>query len=403
MPLNDLSRNDDDATARSRGIRRITLTAIATNFSLVIGQIAVGLFANAFSLLADAAHTLSDLMTDLMVLLAGQQGANPADLDHPYGHGRIETVATLLLGAMLIAVGVGFLWASGMRLQAMGGPSGSIPPLHPAALVMAFVALAAKETLFRFTLAFARRLKAPLLEANAWHARSDAASSLVVAVGIGGSLLGFPFLEPLAAALVGFLIMGIGSRQVWRAVRELIDTGLSPEELARLRQTISDTPGVIGLHELRTRRMAHCVLCDAHVQVDPRITVSEGHYISDSVSLAARVQHSEISEVLVHVDTEDDAPIQPRAGRLPGRAAVLADMSALIAGEGEDEDEGEGEAAPFQRLQVHYIAGQVEVEVYFPPREAASSLTTLRQRTSVWLSTRPDYRAIHYYVQIAPE
>ncbi|MDR1853386.1 MAG: cation diffusion facilitator family transporter, partial [Azoarcus sp.] len=238
--------------ARGGSIRRVTLLAIATNAALTLGQIAVGLFAHAFSLVADAAHTLSDLVTDFMVLVAGQRGANPADLDHPYGHGRIETATSLLLGATLVAVGVGFLWTSGQRLQNMDMQS----PLHPAALAMALVTLAAKEILFRFTLAASRRLKAPLLEANAWHQRSDAASSLVVAIGIGGSLAGYPFLEPLAAAVVGFLILRMGLRLAWGAVSELIDTGLSPEELEKMRQTIAATPGVAGLHELRTRRMA---------------------------------------------------------------------------------------------------------------------------------------------------
>ena len=273
-----------DEAARGRGIQRATLIAIATNTVLTVGQIVIGLFANAFSLVADAAHTLSDLVTDMMVLVAGRRGADPADTDHPYGHGRIETATTLVLGAVLSGVGIGFLWSSGVRLQNMS----ALPDLHPAALVMALITLVAKEGLFRFTLAASRRLRAPMLEANAWHARSDAASSLVVAAGIGGSLAGYPFLEPLAAAVVGFLILHMGVKLAWKSVGELIDTGLPEEELQRLRQTIETTPGVIGLHDMRTRRMADRVLCDAHVQVDPRLTVSEGHRVSDAVYLRVR-------------------------------------------------------------------------------------------------------------------
>jgi len=374
---------------RARSIRNVTLVGVAINACLTIGQIAIGLFANAYSLVADAIHTLSDLITDFMVLAAGKQGATPADLNHPYGHGRIETVATLILGTSLVAVGIGFLWVSGLRLQTMGNQ----PPLHPVALVMALVTLAGKEFLFRYTLAGGRRLNAPLLEANAWHARSDAASSLVVAIGVGGSLAGYPFLEPLAAAVVGFLILRMGVLQSWHAVRELIDTGLSGEELARLRETISATPGVAGLHELRTRRMAQRVLCDAHVQVASHITVSEGHYIAENVMLAVHRAHSEIDDVLVHVDPESDDTEQlfaGRAKRLPNRAAVLSDLASLM-----------GEHLP-KRLQLHYLGGQVEVEAYFLPDVPLPDPETLKAQADAWLTEHPDYRSLRFYRALLP-
>ena len=378
-----------DELARSRGIQHATLVAILTNSLLTIGQVVIGLFAGAFSLVADAAHTLSDLVTDLLVLLAGRHSADPADTNHPYGHGRIETVTTLVLGAVLGAVGVGFLWSSGIRLQGIE----ALPQLHPAALVMALLTLAAKESLFRYTLAAARRLNAPMLEANAWHARSDAASSLVVAAGIGGSLAGYPFLEPLAAAVVGFLILHMGIRLAWKSVRELIDTGLPEEELERLRTTIRETPGVIDLHDMRTRRMADRVLCDAHVQVDPRLTVSEGHRVSDSVYLRVRAAHPEVRDVLVHIDPEDDGELQVvPPGPLPERSEILARMRALL---------GRGFAEP-RRVQIHYLGQRVEVEIILPSAPAAEALEALRSRRKDWLAEHPHYRNIRVFVEIAP-
>ncbi|CAM5374789.1 cation diffusion facilitator family transporter [Thauera mechernichensis] len=375
--------------ARSRGIRRATLIAIVTNASLAISQVVVGLFANAFSLVADAAHTLSDLVTDLMVLIAGQQSAHPADLDHPYGHGRIETVTTMVLGVVLATVGIGFLWSSGLRLQDIE----ALPALHPAALLMALLTLAAKEGLFRYTLAAGRRLKAPMLEANAWHARSDAASSLVVAAGIGGSLAGYPFLEPLAAAVVGFLILHMGIRLALKAVRELIDTGLPAEELARLRRTIEDTPGVIGLHDMRTRRMADRVLCDAHVQVSPHITVSEGHRISDAVYFRVRDAHPEVRDVLVHIDPEDDTDLQVvPAGPVPERAEVLADVRLLLG----------PEVPQPKRVQIHYLGQRLEVELFLPPALDQGQVTAIRNRVDAWLEEHPHYRAIRLLQEIAP-
>lgn len=387
-PRSTQAPRPEDEAARSRGIERAALVALVTNTLLTIAQVVVGLFANAFSLVADAAHTLSDLITDLMVLLAGRRSAHPADQEHPYGHARIETVTTLVLGSVLTAVGVGFLWSSGIRLQDMG----RLPELHPAALAMAVLTLIAKEGLFRFSLAAARRLRAPVLEANAWHARSDAASSLVVAAGIGGSLAGYPFLEPLAAAVVGFLIMRMGIKLAWSSVRELIDTGLPDEELQRLRRTITETPGVIGLHEMRTRRMAGRVLCDAHVQVDPRITVSEGHRVSDAVHLRVRSAHPEVRDVLVHIDPEDDGELQAvPPGPLPERAEIVAQMGALL-----------GPAAPEpRRIQIHYLGERIEVEIVLPAPLDADTLAAVRARRLALLERQPHYRNIRVFFEHA--
>lgn len=376
------------ADARSRGIRRTTLIAVATNAFLAIAQVAIGLFANAFSLVADAAHTFSDLVTDLLVLIAGKRGADPADKNHPYGHGRIETATSLVLGVALGGVGIGFLLSSGLRLQHMDNQ----PDLHPAALAMALLTLLSKEVLFRYTLAASRRLKAPLLEANAWHARSDAASSLVVAAGIGGSLAGYPFLEPLGAAVVGFLILSMGLRLAWEAMRELVDTGLPEEEVARLRRTIQETPGVVGLHDLRTRRMADRILCDAHVQVDPRLTVSEGHRISDSVYFRLRAVHPDIQDALVHIDAERDDQRDHSRPALPERAEILAEVHALLA---------TTETLP-ERIQIHYLGDRAEVEVLLPPGGACAEGDALKQRTDAWTTRQPAIRKVSYFQRIAP-
>ena len=374
---------------RRDAMRRTSVAGAIVNLVLTALKVGVGIIGNSAALVADGVHSLSDLATDVMVWFAARYGNEPPDKNHPYGHGRIETVTTLVLGAVLGAVGVGFLWSSGIRLQDIG----ALPQLHPAALVMALLTLAAKEGLFRYTLAAARRLNAPMLEANAWHARSDAASSLVVAAGIGGSLAGYPFLEPLAAAVVGFLILHMGLRLAWKSIGELIDTGLPEEELERLRATIRETPGVIGLHDMRTRRMADRVLCDAHVQVDPRLTVSEGHRVSDAVYLRVRAAHPEVRDVLVHIDPEDDGELQVvPPGPLPERSEILARMRALL---------GPDFAEP-RRVQIHYLGQRVEVEIILPSAPAAEALEALRSRRKDWLAEHPHYRNIRVFVEIAP-
>lgn len=379
-----------DSLQRSRQIQRVTLAAIGTNVTLTIGQIAIGLFANAFSLVADAVHTLTDLITDLLVLVAGRKGALPADRDHPYGHGRIETVVSLTLGIALILVGLGFLWASGMRLQNMH----SAAKLHPAALYMAVITLVIKELLFRYTLAAGRRLQAPLLEANAWHARSDAASSLVVAIGIAGSLAGYPFLEPMAAAVVGFLVASMGFKLAWRAVRELIDTGLSEEQIARLRATILETPGVVDLHDLRTRRMANRVLCDTHVLVHPYSTASEGHHIANAVARRIPQAHPEIRDILVHIDVENDSDEALSANdNLPSRHEATQTVRTLL----------NRELPAEAHVQLHYLHGAVEINVFLPEAFWMDiDAGALKNRTAALLAASPCYRSVDFFTRKAP-
>jgi len=194
-----------------------------------------------------------------------------------------------------------------------------------------------------------------MLIANAWHARSDAASSLVVAVGIGGNLMGFIFADSVAAIIVGFMIVRMGIVFAWDAFQELIDAGLTIEEVDSIRQTLIDTPGVRSLHELRTRRMAHRALADAHILVDPRISVSEGHSIAERARARVLGSHPAVANMLVHVDPEDDDEHDVNAQRLLGRDELMAHLTPLI----EDLPKPE-------RVLFHYLGGKVEAEVFLP-------------------------------------
>ena len=374
---------------RAAAASRSTWVSVGVNLVLSTIQIVVGVLSKSQGLIADGIHSLSDLVADFVVLFANHHSQKDADEGHPYGHHRFETAASLVLGLLLLGVGVGMVWSAVVKLE---NPE-AIAQVHVIALWVAGAALVGKELLFRYMLAVAKRVKSSMLVANAWHARSDAASSLVVAVGIGGSLAGYPFLEPLAAAVVGFLILHMGVRLAWRAIRELIDTGLSEEELADLRETIEQTPGVIGLHDMRTRRMAGRVLCDAHVQVSPRLTVSEGHRVSDGVYLRVRAAHPEVQDVLVHIDPEDDGELQTvPPGPLPERKEVLATIGVLL---GPDMPEP-------RRVQIHYLGNRVDVEVLLNATPPMAEQEALRQRTRNWLSGHAHYRSISLYAPLAP-
>ncbi len=289
---------------RFREGQRITWVSVAVNIVLTIMQVIVGFVANSMALVADAMHTLSDIVADGFVLWANRRGSEAADAKHPYGHGRFETAASLVLGLLLTATGAGILVSAAGRLQEIG----NLPPVGVAAIWAALFTLIGKEGLFRFMLKVAERLRSPMLMANAWHARADALSSLVVAAGIAGALLGFPFADAAAAIIVGAMIIKAGIGFALEAMRELMDEGLAAEEVAAIRTTLLETPGVIDLHDLRTRRMGHRVLVDAHLQVDGDITVRAGHEIGERARHRAIAAHPEVLDVLIHLDAEDDEP-----------------------------------------------------------------------------------------------
>lgn len=288
---------------RFRDGQRVTWVSVAVNVVLTAMQVVVGFVAHSMALVADAMHTLSDIVADAFVLWANRKGAEVADDEHPYGHGRYETAASLVLGLLLTITGAGILVAAAGRLQDIS----NLPPVGVAAMWAAIITLIGKEGLFRYMLKVAERLRSPMLIANAWHARADALSSLVVAAGVGGALLGYTFADAVAAIVVGGMIIKAGLGFAWKAMRELIDTGLPADEVAAIRATLLATPGVEDLHELRTRRMAHRVFVDVHVQVDGDITVRAGHEIAELARKRVLAAHPDVLDVLIHLDAENDS------------------------------------------------------------------------------------------------
>jgi cation diffusion facilitator family transporter len=374
--------------ARMKEGQRITWVSVGVNIVLTAMQLVVGFFAHSQSLIADAMHTLSDIVADGFVLVANHKGAEAADDEHPYGHGRYETAASLVLGLLLSGTGAGILVAAAGRLQELG----TAPPVGVAAMWAALVTLAAKEGLFRYMLKTAERLRSPMLVANAWHARADALSSLVVAAGIGGALMGFNFADAVAAIIVGAMIVRAGLHFAWEAIQELIDTGLSAEEVAAIRRTIAETSGVIGLHELRTRRMAHKVLVDAHVQVDPRISVSEGHRVAEAARRRLLDGHVEVLDVLVHVDAENDLHGTAAVG-LPDRPVLLAHLAAQL---GVD-------AVLLQKTVLHYLGSRVEAEVILPGGQFdPEQLQTIHRRAAALQNSDPWFLSVNVNQRIAP-
>ena len=301
MKFNELAPDSEDTQhtpeERAAAASRSTWVSVAVNLVLTITQIMVGILAKSQGLIADGIHSLSDLVADFGVLFASHHAKKDADEDHPYGHQRFETAASLVLGTLLLVVGVGMLWSATQKLQA---PE-TVQTVHIIALWVAGGALIAKELLFRYMLAVAKRVKSSMLVANAWHARSDAASSLVVGLGIVGNLAGYPILDPIAALIVGFMVAKMGWEFSWDALHDLMDRAVDEQEVQAIRQTLKDTPGVSGVHDVRTRKMGDMIVVDAHLEVDASITVEAGHDIA--VLAQARVlQRHRVINLMTHVD-----------------------------------------------------------------------------------------------------
>ncbi len=293
----DTEETPQDVAERTAATRRSTWVSVVVNLLLTSVQIVVGVLSKSQGLIADGIHSASDLVADFVVLLAAHHSGKDADQGHPYGHQRFENAASLALGLLLLVVGAGMLWSAVHKLQA---PE-SIPSVHIAALWVALGALAAKELLFRYMLAVAKRLKSSMLVANAWHARSDAASSLVVAVGIVGNLLGVPMLDPIAALVVGLMVGRMGLHFSWDALHDLMDRAADEQEVEAIRATLLATPGVAGVHDVRTRKMGDLIVVDAHLEVDGDMTVEQGHDIAVAARRAVLQRHR-VLNLMTHVD-----------------------------------------------------------------------------------------------------
>lgn len=282
---------------RAAAASRSTWVSVVVNLALTSTQIVAGVLTKSHGLIADGIHSLSDLVADFVVLLANHHSQKDADADHPYGHHRYETAASLVLGALLLAVGLGMLWSSFLKLE----QPESVQKVHAAALWVAGGALVAKELLFRYMLSVAKRVKSSMLVANAWHARSDAASSLVVGVGIVGNLAGYPILDPIAAAIVGFMVARMGWAFGWDAMHDLMDRAIDDEEVAAIRKTLEQTVGVQGVHDICTRKMGDMIVVDAHIELDATLSVEAGHDIA--VQARSRVlQRHRVLNLMTHVD-----------------------------------------------------------------------------------------------------
>ena len=333
---------------RASIIQSVTLYGMLIDIILSVMKLSVGFLFHSPGLIADGMHSFSDMVSDIFVLIINRFAHEAPDVQHPYGHARFETLGAAIIGLMLIlvALGLGFEYAQQLfHLQSHAQPSF-------VALAVVMLSLLGKEWQFRFTMKAAKRINSKMLEANAWHSRSDALSSLVVMVGVVATLAGFPLVETVAAIVVALMIGKMGFSLSWDALQQLLDTGLSEEQHNTCLKALEETDGVIDVHMLRGRLMSHQIFIDVHIQVASQLSVSEGHQIGEWAMYNVKQSLADVKDITLHIDYEEDdlvcilefAPLRPQIEK------ILQDFPTLC---------------QYQQLDIHYCKQKVSLGLEF--------------------------------------
>ncbi|OMH38762.1 cation diffusion facilitator family transporter [Motiliproteus sp. MSK22-1] len=355
--------------AQDRTKEAVRVTWIGAIFDAILGvsKIIVGVLFFSHALIADGIHSLSDLITDFMVVVIVKIAHAEPDEEHPYGHERFETLGTVVLGCLLVAVAGAMAYDSGLNLL---DPSEKNVPGWPA-LVIAFASIAIKEALFRYTLAIGKRIKSDLLIANAWHSRTDAYSSIIVFIGIAGSMMGIIWLDSLAALGVAIFVAKIGWELSWKSIQELVDTAIPPEELSAITASAKEVAGIEDVHSFKSRQMGPKMLLEMHLQVKPYVSVSEGHYIGDSVVAKLLREFDSIGHIIFHIDTENDDK-RNSCMVLPFRAEITDIVDHLL--------ENLAPELTRQNITLHYLHGKIEIDLFItPPPSSQIDITAINQ------------------------
>jgi len=371
---------------RSKESQKVTLVGAFIDFILAVIKIVLGFIGQSGALIADGIHSFSDLITDWVTWYAAKLSGDAPDDDHPYGHERFETVATLGLSIFLAIVGTIIIF------DGFGRFSNPNELKHESWLIAAAtLSILSKEGLYWYTVKVAKNVKSDLLKANAWHHRTDAFSSIVVVIGIIGAANGYFFFDSVAAILVGVLIIYIGWQLGFEATKELVDTSINQEDIKALHLALSEIKGVKSVHTLRTRKVGHKKSADVHVQVNPFLSVSEGHIISVSVERVAKECIEELDDVTVHIDPEndeekDDAPYKD----VPERAQALKIINQSL--------KLENINYKIEKTQLHYLEGEILVDFYLSIDYLKNNtIEEIQSKLSLALEKLPGFGQVKVY------
>ncbi len=297
-------KEKSEEAVREAGIYRVTLVGSVVNLLLLVFKFVAGILGHSAAMLADAVHSLSDFVTDIIVIVFVRISSKPEDEGHDYGHGKYETLATAIIGLILLFVGFGILWNGATSIWDFW-QGGELKEPGMLALWAALASILFKELLYQYTVLKGRRLNSQAVVANAWHHRSDALSSIGTAVGIGGAILlgeQWLVLDPLAAVVVSLFIMKVAIQLLVPCVEELLEKSLPAEVEEKIKQEILSFPGVTSPHHLRTRRIGSSYAIEVHIRMDGQITLEEAHHTATAIENRLKSEFGSRTYINIHVE-----------------------------------------------------------------------------------------------------
>lgn len=292
--------------SREKEIYKVTITGSIVNFLLIVIKLIAGIAGRSSAMLADAIHSLSDFVTDIIVIVFVRIGNKPTDRTHSYGHGKFETLATLIIGIILILAGIGVM-VNGVSLiiDSINGVELQKPTIL--ALIVAIISIVAKELTYRYTIASGKKLGSQALTANAWHHRSDAFSSVGTLAGIAGAIFfgqKWRILDPIAAVTVSFFIIKVGTDISKPCINELLERSLPAETVNRISEIITSVPGISGLHHLCTRRIGNNIAIEAHIRMDGNMPLREAHALASEAERRIRLEFGQETHIGLHMEPQ---------------------------------------------------------------------------------------------------
>ncbi|MBR6043515.1 MAG: cation transporter [Paludibacteraceae bacterium] len=294
---------------REQKISQVTIVGSAVNALLTIGKIIAGVVGHSGAMLADGLHSLSDFISDIIVLVCVRISTKGRDDDHDYGHGKYETLATLCVGVLLLIVGGELFWNGAQDIRAcLNGHTVKQP--ETMALWAALISILAKEVLYHYTAKVGKEVSSPVVIANAWHHRTDALSSVGSAAGIGGAILlgeKWVILDPIACCCISVLIVVVALRMIGPSLNELLEVSLPADMENDIMRLALEVDGVKSIHNLKTRKSGPNIIIDAHVVVDPDITVLVAHDISTNVEKSIRTRYGKETQISIHIEPSEEA------------------------------------------------------------------------------------------------
>lgn len=296
-------------TQRAKKARFITFLGLFTNIILTIFKLIAGLIGKSSAMIADAIHSLSDLFSDFVIIFSFKIVEKPADANHNYGHEKFETIASNIVGNLLIFIGLGILYNGGEKIykHLTGISTIQIPSF--VALIAAFVSIVSKEILFQVTKYTGKKINSDAIIANAWHHRTDALSSIATLIGIGGAIyLGekWVILDPIACIIVSFMIIYAGAKISIKSFKELSEESVDPQTQQEILNIIQNNKNTINPHDLRTRKIGNKIAIDIHIRFKDEMSISEVHKITDDIEKQLRQQFGQNTIINIHCEPENE-------------------------------------------------------------------------------------------------